>query len=343
MKVLITGCTAQQSSINVTKRTPTFASLFSKMLNDCEVSAEVKDPSIYMSEDEVSQYDAVFVGVAPLTSLSANKMIPAFSIAAKAQKVGNLNLFIDAPDQYKLQSSLKSCYLNITDLQKPFYSRRKNYSDFVSDKNLKEEVYGFINFLYSERWPTTVFPAFPWSKNTRSITKNIPNLTEINLFPVLVDMKLFKAPYINQDFSMEMEYWTCDSPRTDWAKTTVSGLKYPVLQTRESTWQTETDINQRIKKSIGTLVSVYRGGEPWWSPVLAQSLSLGKPVVTDWRHTSYLGSEWSYLASSVEEMSDSQRFDLAGFQKEIYLKTLPTSDDVIENLLQTIQLNKQLA
>jgi hypothetical protein len=339
MKVMITGCTSQQSSAKAAKRTPTFASLLSEMLVGIDVDVEIKDPSIYTSLEELAQYDIVLVGIAPLTSLSANKLIPAFSVASKAQKAGNLNLFIDAPDQYKLQSSLKSCHLNMTDLQKPFYNKRRNYSDLISDSNLQKEVYSFIDYLYLEQWPKTLFPAFPWSKSTKAISKSLPNADESSLIPVVVDMKLLKAPFVSQDFSMEMEYWTCDSPKTEWSKSISKSLKYQVQPTRSSAWESEAETSMKIKKSIGTLVSVYRGNEPWWSPALAQSLSLGKPVATDWRQTSYLGSDWSHLASSIEEMGDSERFDLAGFQKETYLKTLPTSEDVAESLLHTLTAN----
>jgi hypothetical protein len=85
---------------------------------------------------------------------------------------------------------------------------------------------------------------------------------------------------------------------------------------------------------------VYRNNEPWWSPALAQSLSVGVPVVTDWRYTASLGVEWSHLASSIEEMSEEERFALAGNQKDSYLKSIPTWEQTSELLLQTINLSK---
>ena len=108
MKVLITGCTAQQASSKTALRTPTFSTLIAQALKDGGASVSIAEPSIYMSKEALQEYDTVLVGVAPPTSLSANKIYPAFSVASKAREIGNLALFLDAPEQYKLQSSLKS-------------------------------------------------------------------------------------------------------------------------------------------------------------------------------------------------------------------------------------------
>lgn len=341
MKILITGCTAQQASSKTALRTPTFSTLIAQALKDGGSSVSIMEPSIYMTKEALQEYDAVLVGLAPPTSLSANKIYPAFSVASKAKDIGNLILYLDAPEQYKLQSSLKSCYLNMSDLQKDFYNRRRNYSDLVSDPDLKQEVYGFIEFLYNEKWPTTLYPSFPWM-SYKAISQVILNTDSTVLAPINVDAYLLRQPYVSSDFSITKEYWTCDAIKTEWSKSIIKTLKYDVASTRESRWENFEDTQHRIRKSIGTLVSVYRSNDPWWSPALAQSLSVGTPVVTDWRQSSILGQEWTHLASSVEDMNQSQRFELAVAQKESYLKTIPAWKDTVQNLLQTISV-KQLS
>lgn len=340
MKVLITGSTAQQCSTRTASRTPTFSTLLAKGLHDGGAEVSIVEPSIYLSEEEIAEYDTVVVGVAPPTSLSANKIYPAFSVASKAKKVGNLSLFLDAPEPYKIQSSLKSCYLNVSDLQKEFYSRRKSYSDLVREPNLRQEVLGFVEFLYNEKWPRTFYPAFPWSKN-RFVSQSLSGTDDTNLVPVILDSYLLRMPYVTRDFHITKEYWTCDSMKTDWSSNVISGLAFDVVPTRSSKWEEEEDTNERIKKSIGTLVSVYRSGDPWWSPALAQSLAQGVPVVTDWRHSSVLGAEWSHLASTVETMSEAERHDLSDRQRSSYTKVVGSWEQTIERLLHLFQL-KQL-
>ena len=339
MKVLITGCTAQQASSKTALRTPTFSTLIAQALKDGGASVVIAEPSIYMSKEALQEYDTVLVGVAPPTSLSANKIYPAFSVASKAREVGNLALFLDAPEQYKLQSSLKSCYLNMSDLQKEFYSRRKSYSDLVKNDELKREVYGFIEFLYNEEWPTTLYPSFPWMSHVK-VSQAIPNTNAKNLAPISVDAYLLRQPYVAPDFSITKEYWTCDSIKSSWSRSISETLRYEVVPTRTNRWESLEDTHQRIRRSIGTLVSVYRSNEPWWSPALAQSLASGVPVVTDWRQSSALGLEWTHLASTVETLTDSERFNLSAAQKESYLKAIPTWKETVEDLLQTISLKE---
>lgn len=339
MKVLITGCTAQQASNRTALRTPTFSALLAKALEDGGAVVEVIEPSTLITSEQLQEFDSVLVGIAPPTSLSANKVYPAFAIANRARKLGNLSLFIDAPEQYKLQASLKSVYLNVSDLSKSFYERRKSYSHLISDQEFRNEIHEFNEFLYTERWPTTFYPAFPWS-NSEAISKALPNTDSDNLVPVSVDSYILRAPYVQKSSQDSVGYWTCDSPTSKWSKAVTATLNYPVLSTRGSRWEKQDHTLERIKGSIGTIISVYRSNDPWWSPALAQSLSVGIPVVSDWRLTSSLGMEWSHLASSVEEMSAEERFNLAQQQKESYIGRIMSWEQTSENLLQTINLSK---
>lgn len=340
MKILITGSTAQQASPRTITRTPTFSGMMQRALHDVGVDVELAEPT-NLPSDYLAEFDRVVVGIAPPTSLSANKVYPAFAIANRARKIGNLSLFIDAPEQYKLQASLKSVSLNVADLSKDFYERRKSYLHLVSDAEFRAEVHEFNEFLYSERWPTTYFPAFPWS-SIDTIKKALPNTDNENLVPVQVDAYALRAPFVQLGMGPHglQNYWTCDSPKTKWAKSVISTLNQDVVATKASRYEKDLLTTTRIRGSIGTIISLYRNNEPWWSPALAQSLSVGIPVITDWRLTSHLGTEWSHLASAVEEMTPQDRLNLALAQKDSYLNNISSWQETAENLLQTINLTK---
>jgi hypothetical protein len=324
MKVLITGATAQQNSQRTAERVSTFASLVSRELALSGVDVTFVEPSLDFTKEKLSEYDVVLVGIAPPTSLSANKLYPAFAIANRAKELGNLALFLDAPEPFKIQASLKSCYLNISDLQKDFYSNRKNYKEVVASPELALEIYSFIEYLHKRPWPTTLFSAFPWSEPS-SITSVIPNIEESNLFGINLDYLLFQDSNNIPVSSQHKSFWTCDYPKTKWARSIQLTLKNPILPVRGSRWEAASDTEERIKASIGTLVSVHRALEPWWTPFLAGSLALGRPVVTDWRYSSALGEPWSHLASTVEEMSPSGRGELAKRQRASYLEAVAQS------------------
>jgi hypothetical protein len=321
MKVLITGSTSPQASVKTATRTPTFASLLSHSFISQGISAELVEPSTELTTEKLDKYDAIFVGIAPPTSLSANRVYPAFAVANRARHLGKLVLFIDAPEPYKIQASLKSCYLNISDLQKNFYWRRKSFHEFTETVEFQEEVYQFIEFLYTEEWPTLLYPAFPWFPQ-ELISKALPNAT--NSVPVNLDETLIQVGRISPDLEADRTYWTCDAPRTKWAAKVSNTLALPVMSTRKSRWDLEDITLTRMRRGVGTLISLYRSDEPWWSPALSQSLSQGVPVVTDWRFSQALGAEWSYLPSSVESMSTPERFELAVSQRDFYLGSIST-------------------
>lgn len=334
MRILITGSTSPQASSKTAQKIPTFASLLYHHLLSKGVSVDFKEPSIHFNETDLDQYDLVFVGIAPPTSLSATRIYPAFLTANIALRSEKLVLFVDAPEPYKIQASIKSCYLNISDLQKNFYQMRKFYSEFVSNKNFQKEVYEFIEFLHTQEWPTLLYPTLPWS-NDETIRKALPNTKRI--IPLNLDSTLIQVGHISPNLDLGKTYWTCDSEKTSWAKKTAKTLALPVLPTRARRWDLEEATLSRMRNSVGTLVSLYRSGEAWWSPALSQSLGVGVPVVTDWRYSQMLGPEWSHLAYTIEEMSNYERFDLAIVQRDFYLGHLKNSNESTLDLDSVVQ------
>lgn len=336
MKVLVTGSTAQQGSPRTANKAPTFSGLLVKALRDGGVDVDFQEP--YKSI-KVEEYDTVVVGIAPLTSISASKVYPALYLANQARKAGNLVMLLDAPEVHKTQASIKTCALNLSDLTKSFYAKRRSYSDLVEDKSFSSEVFEMISYLYEEKWPTTIMPSLPWTDKEKSLSF-LPNVDGKNAVWINPDSSLLKAPYSPETMSRK-NYWTCDSPKTNWAISTISNLTKDVVQTRKNGWELEYETLDRIKYSLGTLVSTYRSGEAWWSTVLAQSLALNVPVVTDWRLTSYLGPEWSHLAAHVESMSDDDRHELAVSQKVSYLKAISTWEEVVARSLKSVSVTKK--
>ena len=98
-----------------------------------------------------------------------------------------------------------------------------------------------------------------------------------------------------------------------------------------------------MKNSVGTLVSTYQGGDPWWSIAISQSLIAGVPIVTEWRHTAELGAEWAYLPSTVEEMSPKERMNMAQSQKDFYREAVPSYTDSLEKTARALDNQSQLS
>lgn len=335
MKVLVTGSTAQQASKLHAERTPTFANLLVRTFQSAGVDAAHMDPNINWDEDFLKEFDLIVVGIAPTTSISANKIYPAFITAEKARKLGNLSLMIDAPESFKIPPSLKAWSDSDTTF-KSFYDRRKNYFDVAEDSNLRAQVESFVAYLNQEEWPTTFYPTFPWSTKEH-LVKNLPSLREENLVGVSVDSYVLLQPQkVKNLYSTEEDYWTCDSMKP-YGEDQAKKLIKKVVPLKATAWEPEKDTLVRIRESLGTLVATYRNNESWWSPALSQSLSQGIPVCHDWKMTGYLGEEWSHLATTIETMTVTDRDELAYNQKQSYLSQLPHQDEINEDILKTIK------
>lgn len=101
MKILITGCTPAQSSVNLMSRTVSFTSLLHNAFEDLGHEVFLTRPHLNYSKEFLDQYDAIFVGLASPSSVSAHYSYGAFAVANKARELGKLRLIVDMPEPQK--------------------------------------------------------------------------------------------------------------------------------------------------------------------------------------------------------------------------------------------------
>ena len=133
----------------------------------------------------------------------------------------------------------------------------------------------------------------------------------------------------------DSDYWSTNQ-KTPWVKNLEKTLKNKIHPMASNKWSTNTSVLTNINKSIGSVISVYKNDEPWWSVNLSQSLYVNTPVVTDWKQTSYLGNSWSLLAHSLEDMSVGERLSIARKQKDDYIKVLPDFNESVDRVLSSV-------
>jgi hypothetical protein len=335
MKVLLTGCSAPQSSQGLNTRLPTFSGLIRNSLSYSGHEVVWTTPSIDMSEEYLSQFDVVLVGLTPPTSLSSYRLYGALSVINRARKVTNVKYIVDAPEPRKLWAGIRAIANNPEELVKDFYSKRSEYEKAISPANLSR-IQEVILDLYENTWEQTLCPSFPWSKKEH-VTKHIPNISEDNLDLLCLDSFLLTAVEDSSALYMksDSDYWSTNQ-KTVWVKNLEKTLKNKVHPMASNKWSTNTSVLTNINKSIGSLISVYKNDEPWWSVNLSQSLYVNTPVVTDWKQTSYLGNSWSLLAHSLEDMSVGERLSIARKQKDDYIKVLPDFNESVDRVLSSV-------
>lgn len=336
MKVLITGSTSSQSSKKTYERVPTFAGLISKNLLSSGVEVEFSRPYLEWDKKYLKEFDAVLVGIAPLTSLSSNSLYPALAVASRAEKIGNLSFFIDAPEPQKIAASLASFKKGKVDLFKPFYETRREYEKLSGDSKVIKEIEDFCGRLTSSEWPTTLYPWTPLIPPMQ-VKKHLPWIPEESIYSISIDSYLMEDYEVSErSLENDPSYWVYDSNKTKWFESTQRSLRHEAIPMKKNRFSGCEETSRRISNAVGSLVTTYRSEELWWSPLLSNSLNLGVPAASDWRITRELGDDWNYLPARIEDMTNLERFELASGQRSSYMKALDSKSEATEVIISAL-------
>jgi hypothetical protein len=326
-RILITGMTSPQASRSLNKRSLSFAGLLELVLRDKGHDVILCEPDVTWTRQDLDTYDQILVGIGPILSLSANNVYGALSVLDVMKDSEKLMYFIDAPQPTQIGSSLRSLVSNPEQLTKNFYAYRKGYQHALNSENTKRFM-AVADRLLGEPWPTTIYPSLPW-RSAASVAAYLPStaansLRGINLDSYLVDKK-------DLAYSERVNRWVADSLTTPWYRKTILTINYPVKPVKWHKGFTDEDVSLNMAQSIGTLITPYRDGT-WWTPRLMQSLNVDTPVITDWKEAGSVGSSWSVLAATVEDMDPAARRALARSQANEYISSIPNKETAANTL-----------
>ena len=330
-RILITGMSAPHTSYTLNRRAVTFAGLVEKVLKNAGHQVVLCEPDVSWERFDLEAYDAIFVGVSPLTSLSANNAYGALHIINLMASSDKLTLFIDAPNPSQIGASLRSIKSKPDQLSKEFYSYRKGYQFSKDPENLKRFMQ-VVDLLLDGEWPDTIYPSLPW-RDIESINQELPQGVHSHLRGINLDSYMITRREVSND--ERIQRWAADMPDSAWTKKTLKTLNYSAIPMKWHKGFSDEDITEKMENSIGSLIAPYKDGT-WWTPRYAQSLTTVTPIASEWKETSLLGNEWNALAATIEHMNAKERSQVATGQRESYLSSVPnkeTSRAQIEDLL----------
>ncbi len=332
--ILITGMTAPHASATANANTLSFAGVLRYALATQGHTVVQTNPDITWTVEDLDKYDVVMVGVSPLTSLSANHIYGALHTIDLLLDSPRLKLFIDAPEPTRITTSLRAMKKNPDNLVKPFYSNRRGYSVAVQTATLAR-LHKVIDHLLENTWPTVLYPALPWD-NPEKTCDQLPagalsSLVGINLDAYLIDEQL-------GHHGERSSKWVVDNYSTPWTKSTTATLQKPTVPMRWHKGWTDAQAQAQIAAGIGALITPYYSGGTWWSYRYVQCLNVLTPIATGWQDSGLLGSGWALLASTIEDMTQEQRDQLATEQRESYIAHIPSRRDAAIQLTDTLDL-----
>lgn len=327
-RILITGMSASQASLNANRRNLAFAGVLHNVLTESGHEVDMKDPRVDWTLEDLQEYDSVVVGVSPITSLSANKAYGALNVIGLLWEDPRLRLLVDAPHPAQIGASLRSITSNPSNLIKPFYTYRQGYQ-LAATESVSRRLLGVTERLLNEAWPETIYPSLPW-RNQRLVAEELPSKVEGSLNGINLDSFLVPENPPKQ-VDERVEKWSADAPKSNWTRKVQKTLAFPVSPMRHTKGDSDSYAGDQISRSAGSLVSPHRDGT-WWTYRYIQSLSLGVPVATDWKESQAIGDSWSVLAAAIEHMTDNQRRDLAWDQLRDYMSGVPRRENARKNV-----------
>lgn len=327
MKVLFTGMGSSHCA-------PTENMGFFRALVDVAsyagIDASWEAPNIHWTKEHLDQFDAVFVGILPPTSPSANKLYGSLHVIGLLADSPKLHLVVDHPQIWQFKSSIASAARNIDSIYTDFYAKRRDYKA-ASESATKSVIELAIKKLDSEAWPKTIYPKLPWGSDETVSKFLTTNLVGLNLDSFLLEEA---GPPVMQRSMI----WHIDNQITAWSKRQGLLLSNPIFPMRDSSKSTDADVAENISDSIGSLIAPQdRGVGTWWSYRYIQSLNLRTPIVSEWRETGKLGMSWDLLASSLEDLSFMEILALALEQRTSYIQAIPDKNNVVTQIQQLVE------
>ena len=333
--VLITGMSASHTSENANKRSLSFAGLLKDVLTQSGNQVVMIEPDLTWEAEHLDYYDVVVGGISPLTSLSANYAYGAMHLIDLLKESNKLVFMVDAPNPVQIRSSLTSINTWNGNLTKEFYKNRKGYNLAVARSN---EMLAVVDFLLNETWPTTIYPHLPWSNKT-DLSKQLPDGAASLLTGVNLDSYIIKRN--TQGATDRTARWVADDPDSTWTKKKLSTLNYPAMPMKWNKGWTDTQVEEQIAQSIGALISPHKD-TTWWTYRYIQAMNTATPISSLWTHTSKIGNSWRHLASTIEDMSPQDRYNLSKTQTDAYLAHSPSKIEALNTLQETLNIKGEV-
>jgi hypothetical protein len=330
VRILVTGSTSQQSNPDAHKRAANFTGLLFETLRSDERSEVFwKEPSVTWTEADLDEYDHVFVGLAPLMAMGANRVYGALSVVERLWGSRRLTVVLDSPDPDLFTRSLRSTLGNWESFTKAFFSYRKEF-DLARGPEVSDRLRSGAERLMASTWPRTVVPGLPWTEAAR-IAAALPSGASGRVQTVNLDHLLLRRFGKERAEVPRLREWAYEkSGDRRWLPSQNLGLPVRELPSNHRI-ATDPLAVQQLRESVGLLVGPIRG-EVWWTPKVAMSLAVLTPVFTDWHQSRLLGAEWTHLPGPHELARPEEAEELANDQYVSFVNSIPGPSEALRSL-----------
>lgn len=294
------------------------------------------EPKISWSRSDLENFDEIIFGFTPPTSMGANHLYAALKVLNSMYESPKLKVVVDSPQIWQYKNSINSFKRDPDQVFGSFYSGRKNYLEAKNGK-IRSHAEGLAEKLSSLVWPTVLVPQLPWTSREELSTK-LPFIHSDSIVGINLDSLLLKREVPEIGRSLQ---WAADDVKNPWTSLVQNTLRFPVTSVKNSKKPKDVEAEERIKASMGLLVSPQgRNTGTWWSYRYIQGLNTVTPIGTKWQESKALGEEWSYLPYQIEDMQPYERQHVAFQQVKSYEAEIPNKESIV-NTLQNLVIDFQ--
>lgn len=285
-------------------------------------------PKLSWTKEELEKFDAIIFGLTPPTSLSANKIYGAMHVLGLMYHSPKLRLVVDSQQIWQYKNSIEAVKRDVNTLFSPFFSKKFGYAEARSEKRTYIELAS--SYLASEYFPKTYYPRLPWNTDEKA-SNALGFVSSDRLVGLSVDSVLLsQEPY---SMSNAVDFWSVEDIRRPWFVSLEPTLRFETVDVRLSKTVDDEAAAKTIRQSMGLIVPPQeRKTGTWWSYKYIQAMNSNTPVVTLWQESQNLDKSWGYLAYQIEDMSESERRNIARNQLESYYEAIPSTARLIDEL-----------
>lgn len=322
VKILFTGMAS--SHCIKPKNTSFFVALSDLVSDYAEVVWDT--PKFSWTRQDLEEFDYIFFGLTPPTSLSANKLYPALRVLNGMFSSPKLVLVADGAQMWQYKNSFEAVKRDYEILLGSFYSKRADYRQAVDAPQFLSSL---VDQMTTSVWPKTIYPRLPWSSK-KKVAGLLSFITETSLFGFNLDASLItpELPRIGKS-----DYWSAENMKSSWLEKTQATLSLPVSPNKPKKSTTDEQVLENIRNSVGLILPPQeRDAGIWWNYRIFQAINTATPVVTQWQDTTAFSHSWAKLGYQIEDMSTTERASIAAQQRYSYVSSIPTKAESQEQL-----------
>jgi hypothetical protein len=322
MKILFTGMASSHSA--KPKNVSFFTALSDMVSNYGEVVWAA--PKLSWTASDLDEFDYIFFGLTPPTSLSANNLYPALNLLGEMFLSPKLILVADGAQMWQYKNSFEALKRDYKILLGPFYSKRTGHLQAVENPKFLESL---VAHMSESTWPKTIYPKLPWDRGTK-ISTLLPFISPSRIFGFNLDSTLLveSTPRIGRS-----DFWSAENMKSTWLDKTQATLSFPISPNKVKKTTDDNQILKNIESSVGLIIPPQeREVGTWWNYRLIQAMNTGTPVVSNWQEIIGFDQSWGKLGYQIEDMSPAERAATAAQQRHSYVAAIPSREEAQEHL-----------